>query len=241
MADDADKTSIKIPRDGGTHAEEALLAAVVPLSEASTWSEAQKEWRLTGTTDLLYPSPDHACACGTTPLRYLSDISNVHNGNSISPIGSSCVWEHFPGLRQRLAAMQEVHRLRAVVVDGGEIYLKGGPAGHVLSRGVLKLLLERDVLSSLGYATLLRGFNKTSPMSWKHMRDVERIVREVITPALGGDIVDIRESELFQMGLSDGLHSRSQKDLRTTYQIGYRQGHPRDRCPMEASVEGDLR
>lgn len=67
----------------------ALIGCVIELSEADDWEHARREWEVTS----CYDDPDHAktCVCGKEGLRYQYTITNVENGNTLFPIGSTCI------------------------------------------------------------------------------------------------------------------------------------------------------
>ena len=66
-----------------------LIEKVIEYSEANTWDDAVKEWVVDSCEeDELVSS---TCICKKTGLRYLFTILNTINGNTLFPIGSSCI------------------------------------------------------------------------------------------------------------------------------------------------------
>jgi hypothetical protein len=66
-----------------------LIKAVIDHSNGKTWSTAVLEWRVIDCEedDLM----ESSCLCGKENLRYLFTINNFINGNTLYPIGSSCI------------------------------------------------------------------------------------------------------------------------------------------------------
>jgi hypothetical protein len=68
---------------------EALRRTVVAASKSSQWKSAAHEWEVITVGE--DPSGTGICVCGQNNLRYLFTIENLHNGNILFPIGSTCV------------------------------------------------------------------------------------------------------------------------------------------------------
>lgn len=66
-----------------------LIQKVLDKSEGNTWNEAVQEWMIDDCEE--DDSLESSCICGKEELRYLFTIRNVRNGNTLFPIGSSCI------------------------------------------------------------------------------------------------------------------------------------------------------
>jgi hypothetical protein len=74
-----------------------LKAHVLPLSNATTWGVAVKEWGLTGIHEADEPE---TCPCGHFPIVEICSIRNRVTGHS-TEVGNICV-KRFLGLRSDL-------------------------------------------------------------------------------------------------------------------------------------------
>lgn len=66
-----------------------LIQGVIDASESDNWEAAVKEWDICD-----YEEDENAssrCICGKENIRYLFKIMNKNNGNTLFPIGSSCI------------------------------------------------------------------------------------------------------------------------------------------------------
>lgn len=77
------------PYQRGPQAPKALIDAVLEKSVADTWANAVREWYVVGVDE--DEDATGKCVCGKEGLRYLFEIRNRHNGNTIWPIGSKCI------------------------------------------------------------------------------------------------------------------------------------------------------
>lgn len=66
-----------------------LPAKIIGLSQASTWKEAIREWKLVE-IELLEPGESKTCLCGHKPIRELCHIKNTKNGMA-AIIGNHCI------------------------------------------------------------------------------------------------------------------------------------------------------
>lgn len=83
-----------------------LKAAILPLSKATEWETAKKEWKLVGISEVDEPE---SCPCGHYPINELCTISNVVTAKHID-VGNVCV-KRFLGLRSDLI-FKAVKRIR---------------------------------------------------------------------------------------------------------------------------------
>ena len=62
---------------------------VIENSESSVWDLAVCEWEIIDCEES--ENSDAECICGKKHIRYMFTIRNTKNGNTLSPIGSSCI------------------------------------------------------------------------------------------------------------------------------------------------------
>lgn len=66
-----------------------LIGTVIGLSVADDWEGARREWRIVGCE--VDETLSATCVCGKEGLRYVYTIANTETGETLSPIGSSCI------------------------------------------------------------------------------------------------------------------------------------------------------
>lgn len=84
-----------------------LKAAILPLSKATDWEVAKKEWKLIEVSEADEPE---TCPCGHYPIIELCTISNGITGKTID-VGNVCV-RRFLGFRSDLI-FKSLKRIRA--------------------------------------------------------------------------------------------------------------------------------
>jgi len=68
---------------------ERLFRTVIDYSESNLWDNAVQEWVIEDCEE--DNSLKESCICGKEKLKYLYTIRNEYNGNTLFPIGSSCI------------------------------------------------------------------------------------------------------------------------------------------------------
>jgi len=66
-----------------------LIETVLRYSDATEWNAAVLEWCIEDVEE--DKTQQESCICGKENLRYLFTIRNTINGNTLYPIGSSCI------------------------------------------------------------------------------------------------------------------------------------------------------
>lgn len=66
-----------------------LIGTVIGLSVADDWEGARREWEIVGCE--VDETHSATCVCGKEGLRYVYTIANTETGETLSPIGSSCI------------------------------------------------------------------------------------------------------------------------------------------------------
>lgn len=66
-----------------------LIGTVIGLSVADDWEGARREWEIVGCE--IDETHSATCVCGKEGLRYVYTIANTETGETLSPIGSSCI------------------------------------------------------------------------------------------------------------------------------------------------------
>ncbi|MBB4134782.1 hypothetical protein [Gordonia humi] len=123
------------------------------------------------------------CVCGQTGLGWLYTITNRETERTLYPIGSDCI-AHFEVdvMVEAARDLAELERVRMWVADGAHLDLKA----H-LSRRRLRVMLERGLISREGYEVLRALYNRRRPLTVDEHVSAERLLREIVAPALGGD------------------------------------------------------
>lgn len=66
-----------------------LIGTVIGLSVADDWEGARREWEIVGCE--VDETHSATCVCGKEGLRYVYTIANTETGETLSPIGLSCI------------------------------------------------------------------------------------------------------------------------------------------------------
>ena len=94
-----------------------LIGTVIGLSVADDWEGARREWGIVGCE--VDETHSATCVCGKEGLRYVYTIANTETGETLSPIGSSCIKkfeqsdmdEELAGWQQAIKLMEEAARI----------------------------------------------------------------------------------------------------------------------------------
>ena len=99
-----------------------LIQRVLDESESNTWNEAVLEWVIDDCEE--DNSLQSSCICGKEELRYLFTIRNVRNGNTLFPIGSSCIKKFDrDDLNEEVSIQEKLFKLFHAIEDGNFITL----------------------------------------------------------------------------------------------------------------------
>lgn len=188
----------------GTSARRRLTDAVLAQSHATAWDEAQLEWATVGRSYDYHGRG--VCQCGQTGLKRLFTIENRVTGARLYPIGSTCIVEHFesPVMRDQLRIQEDLLDLEELIRTSGGRALD---LKFDFTRSRILALLKAEIINRTQWRTLTELFNKRKT-TVDDCVAAERLIREVVTPALGGPAVEIAElaeyHSAFQVGLSGG-------------------------------------
>lgn len=129
--------------DGAT---QQLRERVIAASESDVWDEAVQEWDIAGAVD--NGEPTETCACGQVGLRYLFTIKNRVTGETIFPIGSTCIRKFgVDALDDDIDAWQQAFALMAAAEKlgrGREVGLWDG----AFSRKLIGFLAEQGAFDN---------------------------------------------------------------------------------------------
>lgn len=140
-----------------------LIKRVINLSCSNDWDTAVTEWEIVDCEEDNTLS--ESCICGKENLYYLFTIKNVVNGNTLSPIGSSCIRKFGRNdLDDEAAIREKMFKLYHAVEDNQFISL----SPEFFSRKLLNKLYEEGAFDCdyNGYAGyddyefILKMFNK---------------------------------------------------------------------------------
>ena len=126
-----------------------LIGTVIGLSVADDWEGARREWEIVGCE--IDETHSATCVCGKEGLRYVYTIANTETGETLSPIGSSCIKkfeqsdmdEELAGWQQAIKLMEEAARI------GKEDYVHLHSGSY--SRKLLYFLYEQDAFRPTKY------------------------------------------------------------------------------------------
>lgn len=126
-----------------------LIGTVIGLSVADDWEGARREWEIVGCE--VDETHSATCVCGKDGLRYVYTIANTETGETLSPIGSSCIKkfeqsdmdEELAGWQQAIKLMEEAARI------GKEDYVHLHSGSY--SRKLLYFLYEQDAFRPTKY------------------------------------------------------------------------------------------
>ena len=142
---------------------ERLIKRVLELSTANDWDTAVKEWEIADCEE--DDTLSESCVCGKEHLYYLFTIENVVNGNTLFPIGSSCIKKFGrEDLDDEVAVREKMFKLYHAVENNQFISL----SPEFFSRKILKKLYEDGAFDCEyngydgydDYEFILKMFNK---------------------------------------------------------------------------------
>ena len=173
-----------------------LIQRVLDESESNTWNEAVLEWVIDDCEE--DNSLQSSCICGKEELRYLFTIRNVKNGNTLFPIGSSCIKKFDrDDLNEEVSIQEKLFKLFHAIEDGNFITL----SSEFFSRKLLKYLYEEGVFQAneynnndpeIDYKFMLKMFNKRDKESItpNQQRKINAIIMTSIRPYLVKQLLD---------------------------------------------------
>ncbi len=173
-----------------------LIQRVLDESESNTWNEAVLEWVIDDCEE--DNSLQSSCICGKEELRYLFTIRNVKNGNTLFPIGSSCIKKFDrDDLNEEVSIQEKLFKLFHAIEDGSFITL----SPEFFSRKLLRYLYDEGVFLAneynnydpeIDYEFMLKMFNKRDKTSitLNQQRKINAIIMTSIRPYLVEQLVN---------------------------------------------------
>lgn len=147
---------------------ERLIKRVIELSQSSDWDTAVAEWEIADCEE--DDTLSESCVCGKEHLYYLFTIENAINGNTLFPIGSSCIKKFGrDDLDDEAAVREKMFKLYHAVEDNHFISL----SPEFFSRKLLKKLYDEGAFDCEyngydgydDYEFILKMFNKRDKSS----------------------------------------------------------------------------
>lgn len=125
---------------------EALKTVVIANSIANNWDDAVQEWDMIGVSE--DETMRSSCHCGKFGIRYLYEIYNRLNGNTLKPIGSECI-KRFgrKDLRDKVSITGQYFNLRKAIYNNEFVQL----SSKYFSRKLLRFLFEQGAFPSSKY------------------------------------------------------------------------------------------
>lgn len=167
-----------------------LIQKVLDKSESNMWDSAVVEWVIDDCEE--DDSLQWSCVCGKENLRYLFTIRNTRNGNTLFPIGSSCIRKFDrDDLNEEVSIQETLFKLFHAIEDGSFITL----SSEFFSRKLLRYLYNKDVFQAneynnynpkIDYEFMLKMFNKRNKASitLNQQRKINAIIMTSIRPYL---------------------------------------------------------
>ena len=165
-----------------------LAEKLTALSQADTWEQAVSEWDIDGCGE--DESLASSCVCGKERIRYLFTIRNRRNGNTLYPIGSSCVRKLGPpALREAADITESLFRLRRLISSGGRVTLTSDCLSrkllaHLHTAGAFRPNAYNAHNPYRDYAFLLDMFNKRSPPTPRQQAKINALIATSVKPFL---------------------------------------------------------
>lgn len=123
-----------------------LKKIVLENSDSSYWQLAVSEWELEDVKE--DGTLTEACVCGKEHLRYLFTIKNTINGNTLYPIGSSCIKKfNRPDLDDEVSVKEQLFKLLHAIENNCFITL----SSQFFSRKLLRYLYDNGAFKSTPY------------------------------------------------------------------------------------------
>lgn len=166
-----------------------LIVTVINVSESNEWLDAVDEWEIYDCEE--DEDCSSRCICGKENIRYLYTIRNIHNGEMLFPIGSSCINKFGRrDLKDETTLIEEQFRLLHAVESN--IYLS--LSAEFFSRKLLRWLYEEGAFDTSynqfdgtgDYEFMLKMFNKRDKdaITTKQDRKIKAIIMNSIKPFL---------------------------------------------------------
>lgn len=162
---------------------------VIDVSESETWQEAVTEWEICDCEEDENCSEE--CICGKENIKYLYRIRNIINGNTLFPIGSSCIKKfNRTDLNEEASVREGMFRLLHAVNENKYLSL----SSDLFSRKLLKYLHYQGAFNNEynqydganDYEFMLKMFNKRdkSSITEKQERKIKAVLLNCIKPFL---------------------------------------------------------
>ena len=142
---------------------EQLKKVVLEKSCSKNWINAVLEWEIVDADE--DESCSSSCACGKEDIRYLYTIKNLKTGETLFPIGSSCIRKfERSDLNNQTSLTEQLFKLYHAVEENEFLSL----STDLFSRKLLKHLYDEGAFYSVdekyheeeNYKFLLKMFNK---------------------------------------------------------------------------------
>lgn len=183
-----------------------LFDIVLKSSESSNLTNAFAEWDLEDSEEDV--DAESVCVCGKENIRYLHLIRNRINGNTLFPIGSSCI-EKFErsDLNEMISLKESMFRLFHAVENNEFLSL----SKNLFSRKLIKYLYEQGTFTSTqfeekdSYEFLLKMFNKKSKRTITEKQDkkIKAILLNNIKPYVKAKISKKIKGDIENLGKKD--------------------------------------
>ena len=165
-----------------------LFNKVIENSVADVWDLAVREWEIVDCEES--EEVDAVCVCGKEHIRYMFTIRNTVNGNTLVPIGSSCIRKF---QQPELSSLVDVYERLFKLLDE---YSKNNFVpfnSKLFSRKLLLFLFDQGCFEpneynnwdpANDYKFLLDQFNARKDPSDKQKRKISALMCNAVIPYL---------------------------------------------------------
>ena len=170
-----------------------LIETVLRYSDATEWNAAVLEWCIDDVEE--DETQQESCICGKENLRYLFTIRNIINGNTLYPIGSSCIKKfERSDLDEEVAVKEHLFKLLHAIEGRNFLTLSTDFFSRKLLRylydiGAFKATLYNDFEPYDDYKFMLDMFNKRNRTD-KQEKKATAIILNSIKPFLQDMLCD---------------------------------------------------
>lgn len=164
-----------------------LIETVLRYSDATEWNAAVLEWCIDDVEE--DETQQESCICGKENLRYLFTIRNIINGNTLYPIGSSCIKKfERSDLDEEVAVKEQLFKLLHAIEGRNFLTLSSDFFSRKLLRylydiGAFKATLYNDFEPYDDYQFMLDMFNKRNRTD-KQEKKATAIILNSVKPFL---------------------------------------------------------
>ena len=194
---------------------ENLLKTVIDNSDSKIWEDCVLEWEITNC--FINENCGSTCICGKIGIKYLFEIKNSLNGNTLYPIGSKCI---------NLFKRKDLDEITRVTEDLYDLLKKIEKNNFIsfnsknFSRKLLRYLYDDGAFIPTkynhyegynDYDFMLRMFNQRKPMSINERKKIGAIICNSIRPYLYHKFNILTKEEKYKINSTNKKEKKNKK------------------------------